>query len=159
MADSDLARQAVATKGYAVLQVESTVASYLTSHGAKNASKVLDVFEQNGRLKIDVPPQVRQTASKLWKVLEDLGLTQGRPEPVLEGFVDQVNAGCSVQGYWNPQDDHVGLSQDLFDGAGFLLLQTLIEEYAHYLTKACDCTRDIQFFLTSIAAKAVEVLL
>lgn len=84
-------------------------------------------------------------AKKIWRKLEKIGMTKNKPMPPLEGFATMMENGSLVHGYY--EDGKVYLNANSFSTA------TIVEEFAHYITDANDCTRDFQDFAFEVAGR------
>lgn len=82
---------------------------------------------------------------KVWRKLEKIGMTNNKPMPEVEGFATMMDNGSIVHGYY--EDGKIYLNANTFSMA------TIVEELAHYITGASDCTRDFQDFAFEVAGR------
>jgi len=111
---------------------------------------VLDNVNDKGHQLSDPTPEAIKARDEVWEWLQLLGLTQNKDCPPMVLYTDIMKGGTETCGYYK-------------DGKIFLALehatnkQTILEELAHYITGAMDCTRDFQDFAFRVAAKMMEV--
>lgn len=153
--DSDRFVESVHRKGYRPIRVKSDIGQMLKSYKARMAADVLDHFEATGRQLVELTPTQRSLAARVWRALVEMGVTDDKPAPALEGYCDIMKSGGNVLGYYDPKRKVVGLSTDTLD-SHFTLIKVLIEEYAHYVSGAKDETRDMQDYVLRIAANLMK---
>lgn len=155
--DNEFQVDPVRMKGLRPVLMDTKHMLIVQSFGMKTTADVLDKFEATGKQRVFIGESVIHTASKVWAAMTELGMTADKTMPELEGYHDLMTSGSNVYGYWDPKSDRVGLSKDLLDmGDGFMLIKVLVEEFAHYVTKARDCTRDLQDYAFRVAAKLMQ---
>lgn len=91
---------------------------------------------QQGFLPITVTTDCKRLFNRVWKKLEKLGLTNGKPAPKLRMFAKPMTSGSTVGGYRD--------GDRIFIERNYVTAKVMIEEIGHYVTDAGDCTRDFQ---------------
>jgi hypothetical protein len=134
---------------------DATKLEVIKSYGFKTASDVLSDHELKGRQIVDVTPNVEHIGNFVWGAIVEMGATDGKDKPQIKCFHDVMKSAGERQGFWDKQNNFVGISMDIEDST-FKLIQTFIEEYGHYVTGAADFTRDIQDYGFRIAARYME---
>jgi hypothetical protein len=116
--------------------------------GVPTVGDVLDANERQGRT---LTPPTFEAIDAIQKVWDWITATDLIPDttkiPKVRGFDEITNAESDCLGFHKPGSDEVYLRNDL---GGDLLLETALEEIAHYVTGAGDLTRDIQNFLMRV---------
>ena len=121
--------------------------------GIPTALTVLTTIEQNGRELLPATASAIAAVNTVWGWLETLNLTNGREKPSVGCFRDVMDAGKRTLGFQDATG--VYLADDIADGVNTLVLQTALEETAHWCTQATDCSRDFQDFLLRLACEAL----
>ena len=99
---------------------------------------------QQGFLPITVTTDCKRLFNRVWKKLEKLGLTNGKPAPKLRMFAKPMTSGLTIGGY---QD-----GDRIFIERNHVTTKVMIEEIGHYVTGAGDCTRDFQDWAFNVAS-------
>lgn len=82
---------------------------------------------------------------KMWRLLENKGLNEGKKMPKIMGFTNDVG----VRGFWNEE------SETVYFYTNELSAPTIVEEYAHHITGAYDYTRGFQEWCVKAIAKCL----
>jgi hypothetical protein len=98
---------------------------------------------QQGFMPIPVTTDCKRMFNRVWKKLEKMGLTNGKPQPILKMFAKPMGSGCTIGGY--QEGDSVYIDRNHVNA------KVLIEEIGHYVTDASDCTRDFQDWAFSVS--------
>lgn len=145
----------VRKKGYEPVLVNPEQGRVLASFQTRVAADVLNSVERKGRETFILSLDQEERCIKIWRRLEDLGVTNGLEAPPFEGFRDVMDANTNTLGYYDFERGVVGISKDVID-ADFLLTKVVIEECGHFVTKSGDCTRDLQDWMCRVAALLME---
>ena len=113
--------------------------------GVKTAASVLDDHESNGKQVLPATNAAIEAVDIVWSWLQEINMTQGKTKPRVACFRDIMHAGSEVMGYY--RDGMVYFKDDIATAVNKYLLQTALEEVAHYVTGATDMSRDLQNFL------------
>jgi hypothetical protein len=140
---ADFARR----KGYSYSVIrEAAMLDVVKDYGIKGVGDVLSDHERNGRTitaptfdAIDAVNQVWE-----WVTATDLIDTEKCKKPVVKGFDELTDAESECWGFYKPGEDCIYIRNDC---GGEYLLETVLEEVAHYVTGAQDGSRDMQNFL------------
>jgi len=140
-----------ASMGYKVLELPTV--NFMLRHYAQvpSANKLASPYEAMKHHKVaKVPMRVSRTFQHCWTWLEDHQLTRGRPKPGLFCFETEVVGAQALFGVCG--ENSIGISVNV---TGKMLWAVMLEEFAHYITKAGDETRDLQSFAFNLAAHAI----
>jgi len=137
----------MATKrGFNVVTIHSTSwYNALRRHGIKGVVEVLDDVNDKGDLIMDPTHKDLAVLEQVWTWLELVGMTNGKKCPPLFIFKRLLQDGTQVWGY--QAADCIYIHEEQRNNPKILL-----EELAHYVTGAYDCTRDFQDFAFRLAA-------
>ena len=123
---------------------QSGVLDAIKSYGIPSVGDVLSKDECAGRT---ITPPSFAAIDGLNKMWDTIGMTNlipsEREKPKVKGFDEIVNAESECFGFYELDSDTIHIRNDL---DGDLLLETVLEELAHYLTGSEDCSRDLQSF-------------
>ena len=113
-----------------------------------------------GREITEASPDAQAAVDFVWKILEEIGLTNDKEKPPVKCFTSILDGGTMLNGYY--VDGEVFINRDLA-GAGSIvagqealsdrLINVALEEVAHYVTQATDNCRDFQNYLLDVAVK------
>jgi hypothetical protein len=149
---ADLVRK----KGYnAVCLQNSAHVSPYARFGIKTEVDVLAEGEKNG--KEVLPPSVAaiNSLNMVWQWLETHSMTNNQPKPPVFCFKDLMDAGQLTLGFCDTKGIH--LEEAHASGLSKMLLQTTLEECAHWVTKATDNSRDFQDFLLRLLVEVLDL--
>ena len=121
--------------------------------GVKTAASVLDGHESNGKQILPATNAAIEAVDIVWSWLQQVNMTQGKKKPTAACFKECMQAGSETMGFY--REGVVYFKEDIATAVNKYLLQTALEEVAHYVTGATDMSRDFQNFLTTVI---VEVL-
>jgi hypothetical protein len=95
------------------------------------------------------------TVDIVWDMIGQAGMTVGKEKPKVMGFHQNTVGPGGKAGYYLPGGDTIYIRSDFGDDRGVYLINTVIEESAHYITGAQDCTRDFQEFAFKLSDSKV----
>ena len=113
--------------------------------GVKTAASVLDGHESNGKQIFPATDAAIEAVDIVWSWLQQINMTQGKKKPLAACFRECMQAGSETMGFY--RDGVVYFKEDIATAVNKYLLQTALEEVAHYVTGATDMSRDFQNFL------------
>lgn len=116
--------------------------------GVKTAASVLDGHESNGKQILPATNAAIEAVDIVWAWLQQANLTQGKKKPTAACFRECMQAGSETMGFY--RDGTVYFKEDIATAVNKYLLQTAMEEVAHYVTGATDMSRDFQNFLIQV---------
>jgi len=116
--------------------------------GVKTAASVLDGHESNGKQILPATNAAIEAVDIVWSWLQEANLTQGKKKPTVASFRECMQAGSETMGFY--RDGTVYFKEDIATAINKYLLQTAMEEVAHYVTGATDMSRDFQNFLIQV---------
>lgn len=137
-------------KGYNVAVVHQNAwADAVKEYAVPTVSDVLDSYERQGRTLTAPTFEAIDAVNTVWGWIEATGLIDEEKcqKPMVRGFDEITNAESECLGFYKPGTNEVYLRNDL---GGDLLLETALEEVAHYVTGATDCSRDFQNFIMRV---------
>lgn len=142
--DANIAK-ALGRKGFDATPMGNTTwLAALEAYGIPCSNNVLTGGEKAGRVERTAHSRARRAVRTVWEWAEMSDMTDGKERPEVKCFDEPISDGGSqCLGYYVPGTDYVAIREDL-DGA--LLYETALEEVAHYITGATDCSRDFQNF-------------
>lgn len=142
--DNNIAK-ALGRKGFDAVPVDNNDwVEALEKYGIACSNTVLTSSEKAGRVERPAHNRARRAVRTVWEWAEMSDMTDGKERPEVKCFDEPISDGGSqCLGYYVPGTDYVAIREDL-DGA--LLYETALEEVAHYITGATDCSRDFQNF-------------
>lgn len=124
--------------------------------GVKQSSQVLTLDEVEDRAIISPTPDVQTSLDMIWGFLQDNALTNGKDKPFAHCFNEITKQEGTRLGFY--RDGGVYIHQDIANRCP-MLTQTMIEEVAHHVTGARDCTRDFQDFAFRLAGLLLTYVL
>ena len=116
--------------------------------GVKTAASVLDGHESNGKQILPATDAAINAVNIVWSWLQQVNMTQGKKKPNAACFRECMQAGCETMGFY--REGMVYFKEDIATAVNKYLLQTALEEVAHYVTGATDTSRDFQNFLIQV---------
>jgi hypothetical protein len=131
-------------------------ANYITPFqrfGIKTESDVLGESEQTGKEILPPTPAAVEAVDTAWGWLETFEMTKSQPKPPVFCFRSLMEAGAQTMGFCDSKGVH--FEEAHASGSNRMLLQTALEECAHWVTKATDNSRDFQDYLLRLI---VEVM-
>ena len=115
---------------------------------------VLSANDLNGR-KIFAPSiAVTQALNWVWDKLEQIDMTYNRPKPEVRCFKQMTESSSMTFGYW--LDGTVYINEDVSQNTNNSLMDTVVEEVAHHITKATDGSRDFANFLIRMSVELAK---
>jgi hypothetical protein len=81
----------------------------------------------------------------VWQALSDADLLYNRDKPKLFCFKQMTEASATTLGYW--VNDEIYINEDISQAESNSLLDTIMEEVAHHVTRATDGSRDFANYL------------
>jgi hypothetical protein len=157
--ETDTAKAMVVGKGLTAWTPSFSVGGLLKKMGAVSSDKVLNLHEIEGKELCPATQNVLDTVNMVWDMIDRAGMTVGKEKPKVMGFHQNTVGPGSKAGYYVPGGDTIYIRSDFGDDRGVYLINTVIEESAHYITGAQDCTRDFQEFAFKFSAVLMTFLL
>lgn len=147
--------QHVEAKGHRVKSVKSDAfVKVARSMGVKDVASVLGTHGASGRIECDPTPAALSSVAEVWGWCAEAGLTCGKDKPIVQSFREVMDGESECLGYFKHGGNEVFIRDDI---AGKIALKTAMEEVAHYITGATDCSRDFQNFLIDMIVARNEV--
>lgn len=144
--DNQQIGDAVKAKGKNVVYVRNI--GVLKDVGIPIADSFLTKVENHGYSIQPANSTTIKNLNKVWRKLETIGLTMGKPKPEVRNFTGVAQNGSTIRGYYNNGCIYINM-----DDCGSF--QTIVEECGHYITGAEDFSRDFQEFLTNVICRLV----
>lgn len=119
--------------------------------GIKTIIDVLDDVNDKGHIVKAACDTTMETAKRVWGWLVDLELNKSKTMPEVYNFTEHMNAESTTCGYY--KDGKVYINDDYTSDC-----QTMLEEFAHYITGSTDNSRDFQDFAFKVATKTMNVI-
>jgi hypothetical protein len=116
--------------------------------GVRTAASVLDGHESNGKQILPATNAAIEAVDTVWSWLQQVNMTQSKKKPLAACFRECMQAGSETMGFY--RDGMVYFKEDIATAVNKYLLQTALEEVAHYVTGATDMSRDFQNFLIQV---------
>jgi hypothetical protein len=125
---------------------EPSMLETVKEYGIPGVGDVLSDNERKGRTITAPTFEAIDAVTTVWEwvTATDLIDEEKCPKPKVRGFDEISNAESDCLGFYTPGTTEVHIRNDL---GGDILLETALEEVAHYVTGATDCSRDFQNFL------------
>lgn len=138
------------TKGFNPIRIHSgSWSSTLAGVGIPSLFSVLDDMNDEGHKISPATTKCQKCCDNVWKFLSVYGLTKGKTKPPVKMFMPVMNGGSTTHGYY--KGGVVYISPDSATSK-----KVMVEELAHYITGACDMTRDFQDYAFRVAAALME---
>lgn len=153
LASKDGPVETLTRKGYDPLEVPETVVRAAEEYGCATPSKVLSADELDGREAFEATADAVAAMDWVWDKVMAAGMTSNKARPPIKCFRKVMDGGVMVRGF--VRDGVVYVNEDIAHGASVDLRQTVLEEVAHYLTQAGDCTRDMQDWAFKLSVRLV----
>lgn len=144
-------------KGYKAVLLPNRAYEAAKTFGIKTETDVLSDFEARDLTLGEPTADVIRVADAIWEYLASKGRLNGKAKPTLKTFTRGMNAGSVTMGFYH--DDIVAINSDIAVGINANLISTVLEELAHHITGAQDCTRDFQTFAFDVAAALIGDLM
>lgn len=144
--DNEKVAAALKSKGHTPVRVRNS--SLFINSRVKGPSQFLLSVESSGYVIQKANSTTTKNFNKVWRKLETIGLTNGKPKPQLFNFTGVATNGGTLRGYY----EKGGIYINLDDQGSF---QTILEECAHHITGAEDFTREFQEFAFNVACRLV----
>jgi len=139
----------IAKKGFCPKPMKASAwVSAAARCGVKTAASVLDGHESVGKQILPATDAAIQAVDIVWSWLQEINMTQGKKKPIVGCFREIMQAGSELMGYC--RDGMVYFKEDISTAVNKYLVQTALEEVAHYITGATDLSHDFQNFLVQI---------
>lgn len=124
--------------------------SILDEIGVKSYQSVLSDHEIANRDLIDPSEQTKSSFNNvlIWMIQKNV-IEKPSSVPLLKEFVSNCSSGMIVKGFYDKKSETIGIMHGL---SGVDLLQTIIEEMCHWITKANDTSIDFQEFAFKLSA-------
>ena len=147
--DSKYFTESVRKKGFKPITIQrAELMNVAMQVGITTATSCLTWDEVEGKEIIDATPAAIEAVDTVWGWLEKARLTQDLPKPPVFCFRSIMDKESEVMGFVRPGGKEVYLNESISSGGvSKYLLQTALEEVAHYVTGATDMSRDFQDFL------------
>lgn len=142
--DNNIAK-ALGRKGFDAVPINNNVwLEALEKYGIACSNTVLTSSEKAGRVERPAHRRAHLAVRDVWEWVETADMTGGKFRPDVRCFDEPLSdGGAQCYGYYVPGTDYVAIREDL---EGATLYETALEEVAHYITGALDCSRDFQNF-------------
>jgi hypothetical protein len=151
MANSGIAQHAEA-KGHRVKAVKSDAfVKAARSMGVKDITTVIGSHAASGKIECEATTEALEAVNTVWEWCERLNMTSRKDKPIVMSFRDIMDGESECLGYWKHGGKEIFIRDDI---AGKIALKTAMEEVAHYITGATDCSRDFQNFLIDLIVEA-----
>jgi len=137
-------------KGYDVAVISNSGWSdAVKEYSVPTVGDVLDSNERQGRSLSAPTFEAIDAVNQVWGWITATNLVDEEkcPKPTVRGFDEITNAESECLGFHKIGSSEVYLRNDL---GGELLLEIALEEIAHYVTSATDCSRDFQNFIMRV---------
>ncbi len=146
-------------KGYNPVIAHESLVNAAQRNGVRTAATVLSADEFAGREIVEPTDAAKAAVNKVWEVVQLAGLTNGKEKPPTKCFTSILEAGVSLNGYYDKGVVYInrdlapnGLTEVLPNK----LVKVAMEEVAHYTTGATDNSRDFQDYLLELATRLVN---
>ena len=157
--DSGYGEKGVQNKGYTPARVPTACRAALASYGLTLAETILSPDERVGRETFPLPRKAAERMVTVWEILVECGLHNGREMPALLGFKTMMGGHGTKQALYDPSDDRVLMSADVYEDEGVSFYAATIEEFGHAITQAADETRVFQDWAFRATAEVMRCLL
>lgn len=128
---------------------ESSWLEAIQKYGIKTAGDMLDINEKSGRTVTAPTFEAIDAVREVWGWVEATDLMpEDTAMPTIKGFDEIMDGESETLGFY--EDDTVYIRNDL---GGQMLLETALEEVAHYITNAADNSRDFQTFFMRLLVR------
>lgn len=134
----------VSRKGWTPIVLPLIWFSACCQANVPQVQNVLHDFNEDGTQDVQVPPEYRETFERVWTWLELVGMTNGKPRPILKCFKKIMDGGSETQGRYKNGTVYINVDYNI--------PQVYLEECAHYVTGANDNSRDFQDYAFRLAA-------
>lgn len=135
-------------KGHTVRVVKSQAfASVAQKMGVKSVISALGDVAKEGEVLVNTPDAFGEAVDAVWGWIENAHMDRGKDKPQVRAFRDIMKAGTETFGYHKHGGKVIFIREDV---GGKLLLKTVMEECAHYVTGATDMSRDFQNYLIDL---------
>lgn len=140
----------VSRKGFVPVMVSLSILEAAEAYGARSTLKILTEDERVGREVTEPTEESLIALDWVWGKICKFGMSGGKDKPPMKGFRPMMDAGELVMGY--TRNDTIFIS---IDAGGVELQQTILEEFAHYVTGAAD-GRDIQDWAFKFGIRSLQ---
>ncbi len=135
-------------KGHSVRVIKSkTFAAVAQKMGVKSVISVLGDVAKEGEVLVNTPEAFEDALDRVWGWIETAHMDRGKDKPRVRAFRDIMQGGAETFGYYKQGGKIIFVREDV---GGKLLLKTIMEECAHYVTGATDMSRDFQNYLIDL---------
>jgi hypothetical protein len=147
-------------KGYKPVVAAENLVTAAMAYGVSTPASVLSADDLAGREITEPSPDALAAVDLVWDVIEEAGLTNGKTKPPVKCFTSILDGGVMLNGYY--RNGEVFINSDLAGGSSAFagpqalsdrLVKVALEEVAHHVTQATDCSRDFQDYLLDLAVK------
>jgi hypothetical protein len=146
--------QSLTSKGFNPVVLPYHYYEFLSKVGVKTYLQVLSSNEISGIELYEPSENFNNLFIKIWNSMENLKLTNSKEIPTLKIFNQVMDFGSIRMGFY--KDNTVYINQSLVSDKPCLeLIMTLLEEIGHYVTGACDESRDFQDYFIRLAASLI----
>lgn len=152
--DNPIFISAIQAMGYDHIMFSEEHMQFLRSVGIRTDKDVLTKNQLENRDIFDPTKDMEKALSKVWKAIDRAGMTQGKDIPILKCFYENMKEGAQRLGFYD--DGTVYINKDISVGLSDMLMQTTIEECAHYITGFKDMTRDFQDWAFRLACALMK---
>lgn len=137
----------IVSKGRKPVAVGTGWYTFLVACECPNEKTVLNDDDISGKVVHEATPAVMECLDRVWRFMVINNYTQGSNKPDARCF-NVIQNGPKTYGYY--KDGCVFIHDDYSGGMSINLLQTVLEEVTHHVTKATDCSRELQEFLFKV---------
>lgn len=139
----------IESKGHRVRTIQSdSMVKVAEKMGVKNVATVLGRSGAEGKIEVATTVVAQEAVDTVWGWLVKTGMDMGKEKPSVKCFRALMDGEGETLGYYRPGTDVVHIRVDL---GGKMVLKVALEEVAHYITGASDCSRDFQqFFIDTL---------
>jgi hypothetical protein len=147
-------------KGYKPILAGENFVGAAMAYGVSTPASVLSADDLAGREITEPSPDALAAVDLVWDMIEVAGLTNGRSKPPVKCFTSILDGGVMLNGFY--RNGEVYINSDLAGGSSSFagtqaltdrLVKVALEEVAHHVTQATDCSRDFQDYLLDLAVK------
>lgn len=117
-----------------------------------DGANCLNSSEKRGCETVNIPSEARQMFDSTWQWLVELNMTNGKAKPELSVFAKVVDQSeTTLCGYYENGTVYINI-----DNATNRM--TYLEEFAHYVTNATDCSRAFQEYFIQATSRLMSVI-
>jgi hypothetical protein len=148
--EDNLLAEKAAKQGHSVVIIsDANWYKALFQAGIPTVLNVLDDVNSKGHVFKETTPEIQAVYDSTWEWIELVEMTEGKPKPPVKLYDAPMKAESETCGYY--LDGTVYLKEDHSTDS-----QTMLEEFAHYVTGSTDLSRDFQDYAFKLATKMAQ---